>query len=87
MRLRLSKISIVVFAVMFVISTSLLSIAGDYWPWYLIMAIFAIVPIMAGPNRYRIIGAGAMLLSLSLIYSDIQAGKALRAKHPEFFRR
>ena len=80
MSARVSKISLVVFLVLLVLSAFLLSVAGDYWPWYSVMAIFAVVPIFAGPNRYRIFGAVALLLSLVLIFGDIEAGKHHRQK-------
>jgi hypothetical protein len=80
MSARISKISLVVFMLLLVLSAFLLSVAGDNWPWFSVMAVFAIVPIFAGPNRYRIFGAIALLLSLFLIFGDIAAGKHLHQK-------
>jgi hypothetical protein len=80
MSARISKISLIVFLVLLVLSAFLLSVAGDYWPWYSVMAIFAVVPVLVGPNRYRIFGAVALLLSLCLILGDIESGKHLRQK-------
>jgi hypothetical protein len=87
MSARISKISLIVFVVLLVLSTFLLSVAGEYWPWYSVMAFFAVVPIVVGPNRYRIFGAIALVLSVVLIFGDIEAGKHFRAKHPEIYRR
>jgi len=87
MHTRISKISLIIFAVLLVLSAFLLSVAGDYWPWYSVMAFFAAVPVVVGPYRYRIFGAIAFVLSLVLIFVDIEAGKHFRAKHPEIYRR
>ncbi len=80
MSARISKISLVVFVVLLVLSAFLLSVAGNNWPWFSVMAIFAIVPVFVGPNRYRIFGAVALLLSLILIFGDIESGKHHRQK-------
>ncbi len=83
MSARVSKISLIVFVVMLVISSFLLSVAGEYWPCYAVAAPFAVVPIVAGPRRYRIWGAIGLALSAVLIVSDISAGKQFRARHRE----
>ena len=80
MSARISKISLIVFVVLLVLSAFLLSVAGDYWPWYSVMAIFAIVPVLVGPKRYRIFGAVALLLSVYLILGDIESGKHHRQR-------
>jgi len=86
MSTRISKISLTVFVVLFVLSAFLLSVAGDYWPWYAVMSAFAVVPLVVGPGRYRLIGAIALVLSGVLIVSDIAAGRQFRARHPEIRR-
>ena len=83
MSARISKISLIVFVVPLVLSAFLLSVAGDYWPWYAVMSAFAVVPLIVGPGRYRLVGAVALVLSVVLIVSDIAAGKHFRAQHPE----
>jgi len=57
-----------------------LSVAGEYWPWFAVTAIFAAVPVVIGPRKHRLIGVGALTLSLLLIIGDYQAGKRFRAK-------
>jgi hypothetical protein len=79
----ISKICLIVFVVLLVLSGGLLSVAGDYWPWFAVMAVFAVVPLVVGPKRYRLMGAIALVLSVVLILGDIAAGKHLRAQHPE----
>uniref|UniRef100_A0A7C4QN52 Uncharacterized protein n=1 Tax=Schlesneria paludicola TaxID=360056 RepID=A0A7C4QN52_9PLAN len=86
MSIRISKISLIVFAVLLVLSGFLLSVAGGYWPWYAIMSVFAVVPVVVGPGRYRVMGAIALGLSVVLIVSDIAAGKQFRAGHQEIRR-
>jgi hypothetical protein len=86
MTVRASKVSLIVFVVLLAISASLLSIDGDYWPWYAIMSIFAVVPIVVGPFRYRVIGAIALVLSGLLIANDIAAGRRFHSQHPEVRR-
>jgi hypothetical protein len=69
-----------VYAVLFVLSLFLLSFPGDYWPWYMAMVPFAIIPLLLGPRGYRIAGGVSLALSLLLIMSDIEAGKQWHAK-------
>jgi hypothetical protein len=83
---RTSQISVIIFVVLLVLSLFLSSVEGDYWPWYAVMSVFAVVPLVIGPNRYRLMGAIALVLSGVLIISDIAAGKRLRAQHPEIQR-
>ena len=80
MHARISKISLIVFAVLLVLGGFLPSVAGEYWPWFAVMAIFAVVPIVIGPRKHRLIGVGAFILSMLLIVGDYQAGKRLRAR-------
>ena len=86
MSTRISKVSLSVFGVMLVLSSFLLSVAGEYWPWYAIMSAFAIVPLVAGPRLYRLLGVIALVLCGVLIISDIEAGRHFRAYHPELRR-
>ena len=86
MSIRISKISLIVFAVLLALSFFLLSVAGDYWPWYAVMSVFAIVPLVIGPGRYRVMGAIALVLSGVLIASDIAAGRQFHARHPAIRR-
>ena len=86
MKARISKISLIVFGVLFVLSLFLLSVAGEYWPWYAVMSAFAVVPIVVGPGRYRLIGSIGLVLSVVLILGDMEAGKRFRARHPEIRR-
>jgi len=86
MNSRISKISLIVFVVLLVLSFSLLSVAGDYWPWYAVMSAFALVPLIIGPDRYRKMGIIALILSSILIVSDLVAGRQFHARHPQIRR-
>jgi hypothetical protein len=66
--------------VLIVLSLFQLSVPGYFWPWYSVMAVFAVVPIIVGPNRYRVFGALALAFSIFLILGDIELGKHFRAK-------
>jgi hypothetical protein len=72
---RVSKISLTVYVVLLLSSAFLLSVVGDYWPWYTVMGFFAIVPICAGPRRFRIVGTVALAFAIFLIVSDVLAGR------------
>jgi hypothetical protein len=80
MRSRASKICLAVYAILFLLSLMLLSVPGNYWPWYLIMSGVATIPIIFGPNRYRIFGVLALIFSIILVVGDIQSGKTFHAK-------
>ena len=83
---RISKISLIVFVVLLVLSVFLLSVPGNSWPWYAVMSVFAAVPLAVGPGRYRRMGAIALVLSSVLITGDIVAGRQFRAQHPAMRR-
>lgn len=82
MRARISKVGLIIFVILMVLSFFLLSVPGDDWPWYAIAGAFAIVPLLVGPNRYRSAGA-ILVLSVLLIMGDIQLGKNFRAKRQQ----
>ncbi len=74
MRTRASKISLIIFVVLLLLSGCLLSTPGDYWPWYSVMAVFAAVPLVVGPREHRLAAIVALVLSAILIAGDIHAG-------------
>ena len=84
MRSRISKISLIVFPVMVLVGGFLLSTAGNYWPWFAVTAIVALVPVLVGPRTHRLLGSAALALSIVLIVGDYQAGKQLRLR-PIFY--
>ena len=80
MRTRISKISLIVFCVLLLLSGFLMSVPGDHWPWYAIMSAFAFVPCAAGQRWYRLAGFGALALSIALIAWDYKAGREFRLR-------
>ena len=80
MRARISKVSLIVFAVMLVLGGFQLSVAGEYWPWFAVIVPFAIVPLVIGPRWYRLAGGISLLLAGALIVGDIEAGRHFRQK-------
>jgi hypothetical protein len=80
MSTRDSKICLTVYGVLLVLSLFLLSVPGDYWPWYAVMTPFAVVPLCCGRRWYRVTGGIAFLLVGILIVGDIQAGRIHRQR-------
>ncbi len=83
---RISKISLIVFVVLLVLSVFLLAAPGNSWPWYAVMSVFAAVPLAVGPGRYRRMGAITLVLSSVLITGDIVAGRQFQTQHPAMRR-
>ena len=83
MTAKISKISLIVFVLLLVFIPTVATISDQYWPYYAFASVVALTPIIAGPRLYRLIGAGALLVSVVLIVHDIAAGKHFRAQHPE----
>jgi hypothetical protein len=63
-----------VYLVMLLAGGCLLSVPGEYWPWYMYMSFVASVPLIYGPHWFRLYGAIALTLASVLILSDIRAG-------------
>jgi hypothetical protein len=80
MRTRISKISLIIFAVMLVLGGFQLSVAGNYWQWFAAIVPFAVVPLILGPRWYRLGGGISLLLASALILGDIEAGARLRER-------
>jgi hypothetical protein len=75
MKEKVSRVSLIVYAVLLILSGFLMSTAGGRVGWFCIMGIFAIPPIVAGPKRYRVLGIIALLIAIAATASDYQAGK------------
>jgi len=80
MHTRISKISLIVFVVLLVLSGFLLSVPGNYWPWFAGMLVLAVVPAAVGPRWYRVGGIGGVVLSVALIAWDLDAGIKFRQR-------
>ena len=77
---RASKIALIIYAILFILSGFLPSVARGNWAWYAIMVPFAIVPLLLGRGWYRLAGGVALVLAGSLISSEIDAGKRFRER-------
>ncbi len=75
MKERISRVSLIVYAVLLILSAFLMSVTGGRVGWFCIMGIFAIPPIVAGPKRYRVIGIIALLIAIAAVATDYHAGK------------
>ncbi len=80
MKKKISRISLIVYVILFVLAWFLLSTEGGYVVWFLIMGLFSIPPIVAGPKNYRILGSIAFAVALAAAAFDYHAGKRLHAK-------
>ena len=80
MREKISKICLIVYLVLLVLSGFLLCTAGGRVEWFLITGLFAIPPILAGPRRYRILGSIGLVAVLGMAAVDYYAGQRFRAR-------
>jgi hypothetical protein len=71
---------LIVFLVMLVLAGFLLSIPGEYWPWFVITGWCAAVSAVLGPKWYRVAGIAGTALCLGLIVWDLKAGVEYRKK-------
>jgi len=72
---KISRASLIVYAILLILSGFLASATGGRVGWFCIMGIFAIPPIVAGPKRYRVIGIIALLIAIAAASTDYHAGK------------
>jgi len=81
MRERASLICLILWALMGFGSVCLMATRGNYWPWFAVMALIAIVPLVrVGPTWQRILGAAFFIVSVVLIVADVRAGKLQEQK-------
>jgi membrane protein implicated in regulation of membrane protease activity len=78
---------LIVFSVLLLLSGMLLSVPGNYWSWFAIMAGCAMVAAVMGPKWYRVGGIAAAALSAVLIISDLKAGVEHRKRFERFRNR
>ena len=71
---------LIVFLVLLVLSGFLLSIPGEYWPWFVITGGCAVVSAVLGPRWYRIAGVAGTALCVGLIVWDVKAGVEYRKR-------
>jgi len=87
MKERISRISLIIYVVLLILSGFLLSVAGDRVVWFCIMGIFAIPPIVTGPKLYyRVLGIIALMIAVAAAGFDYHAGKLHRAARDEILK-
>jgi hypothetical protein len=75
MKAKISKICLITYAILLILSAFLAAGPGGSVGWFCIMAVSAIPPIIAGPKWHRILGIIALLIAITLAVSDYNAGK------------
>lgn len=84
----ISRISLIVFVILLLLSTLLLSVPGDYTLVYAIMGLFAVPPLFLRVEKHRVLACAAMCLAVVLIVIDqaralcIENECARRFRHP-----
>ncbi len=76
-----SRICLTLYALLMVVSCCLLSMPGEYYPFFMGAAGLAVVPVLVGPPLYRIVGILALVLAIVLIVFDLIVG-AHSQSHP-----
>ena len=71
---------LMVFLVLLFLSGFLLSVPGEYWPWFVITGACAVVSGVLGPRWCRIAGIAGTALCLALIVWDVKAGVEYRKR-------
>lgn len=80
---QISRISLIVYLVLFLLSFFLMCMPGGRILWYFVMGLFALPPIILGPKLYRILGIVALVLSIILCFIDYQGGKCWHKERDE----
>ena len=77
MKDRISTICLAVYVILLVLAEFVPAASGGMVGWFCIMALIALLPVVAGPRRYRILGVVALLVAIAFAGADYQAGKRL----------
>jgi len=84
MRERASLICLILWALMSLGSVCMMATRGNYWPWFAVMALIAIVPLVrASPAWQRILGAAFFVVSVVLLVTDVRAGKLIEQRRQQ----
>ena len=75
MKNSISRISLVIFIVVFIATFFIPAISGNLVPIFGFLIIVSIVMVMAGTKKYKIVGVACLLVSMVLLISDYRAGK------------
>ena len=80
MKARISRMFLISYGILLLLSGMLLSAPGDSWPWHAITGACAVVAVVVGPLGYRIAGLLAAGVAVVLIIADLKAGVVHREK-------
>ena len=82
----ISKIALIFYGVLLVLSATLMTMPGDNILWFGVMAVVAIIPVRVGPRSYRIIGTIAIVIAIGLMAMDYYRGVQWRERrnHSEY---
>jgi uncharacterized membrane protein len=79
MRKRVTQIALLVFYVLLLLSTIFPAIPGESI-WFPILIGVSIIPVLLGPELYRLAGFVTLILAVILWYGDIKYGKIYQEK-------
>ena len=71
MKARISRMFLIAYGILLLLSGMLLSAPGDSWPWHAITGACAVVAVVVGPLGYRIAGLLAASVAVVLIIADL----------------
>lgn len=80
---KISRISLIIYVFLLILIGFIPAVSGGLVGLLCIMGIFAILPIVKGPKRYRIIGIIALLIAVALAANDYHAGKSMQQRFDE----
>jgi hypothetical protein len=80
MRQTISRVSLLAYMVLLVLSGLLTSAAGGRVAWLCVMGLLAVLAMVAGPRKYRILGIVALLAAMVMASMDYYVGKKSMAQ-------
>jgi hypothetical protein len=80
MQKRISKLFLIAYLALLFLAGFVLSVPGNYWPWYAATGACAAVAAVLGPRWYRAAGVCGTALAVWLIVGDFEAGVVFREK-------
>ncbi|MFH0879682.1 MAG: hypothetical protein V2A34_08215 [Lentisphaerota bacterium] len=78
----ISQVSLGLFYLLLLLSTVFPSIPGESI-WFPLLVLISIIPLLMGPDQYRLFGGITLVLALVLLYGDIKYGKVYKEKQTE----
>ena len=79
MRKRMTQTALLAFYILLLLSSLFPAIPGESL-WFPALVAVSIIPILLGPELYRLAGVATLILALVLWYGDIKYGKIYKEK-------